>query len=436
MKRLFVLLLVVLAVPVVAKSADSDNPPRALHDYLARPEPAFGWTLQNQQKLDAGTVYNVELTSQTWQGIVWKHALQICEPDQLDHKRHVLLFVNGGRIGRTPSEGDTARGLALARLSGARVAMLYQVPNQPLFDNRFEDDLITETWLKFLETGDKNWPLLFPMVKSAVAAMDAVQQMAADKWGEPVDAFVVTGASKRGWTSWLSAVGDKRVIGIAPMVIDVLNFHPQMKHQLATWGKYSEQIVDYTSKGLVKLENETPRDIELRTFMDPYTYRKQLTLPKLLINGTNDRYWVLDALNLYWDDLTGPKFVLYVPNAGHGLEGGREHALSTLAAFFRHVVSDTALPQLKWKHENGDNGVLRLSIESSARPEAVRTWVARSNTMDFREAHWEPQLIEGTDGPIVVEIAKPTEGHIALYGEVHFKLGPLPYSLCTQIRSE
>ena len=45
-----------------------------------------------------------------------------------------------------------------------------------------------------------------------------------------------------------------------------------------------------------------------------------LKQPKLLLLGTNDRYWPLDALNVYWDGLPGDKYVTYVPNNGHGLK--------------------------------------------------------------------------------------------------------------------
>ncbi len=67
-------------------------------------------------------------------------------------------------------------------------------------------------------------------------------------------------------------------------------------------------------------KTETPEGTKLWKMVDPFTYRDRLTKPKLLINGTNDRYWTLDALDLYWNELKGPKYLVELPNAGHGLD--------------------------------------------------------------------------------------------------------------------
>jgi PhoPQ-activated pathogenicity-related protein len=413
-----------------------DEPvPSALFDYARRPEPAFSWKLVHNLNLDEGRVYDVDLTSQQWQGITWNHTLQIHEPKVIDHPRHVLLFVTGGRNGRRPGVGEMAMGRQLARLTRARVAMLFQVPNQPLLGDRVEDDLITETWLRYLETGDETWPLLLPMVKSAVKAMDAIEAVARQQWDGSVDGFVVTGASKRGWTSWLTPVVDKRVIGTAPLVIDVLNFRPQMDHQLATWGRYSEQIIDYTSKGLVKEGEETERERHLRRMMDPYTYRERLMLPKLMVNGTNDPYWVVDAMKLYWHDLAGPKYVLQVPNAGHGLEGGRGLAMSTIAAFFQHTATRTPLPALSWEHTDSPDGVI-LKIRSSHQPKSARLWVAHSDTKDFRRSKWEANPLQEDGGVYSGAVGKPDHGHAVHYGELQFESNGLPFSLCTLVRRD
>ncbi len=73
--------------------------------------------------------------------------------------------------------------------------MLKQVPNQPIFDGLTEDGAISYTFEQFLNTGDGTWPLLLPMVKSAVRGMDAVQQFAKQDWSLDVKNFTLTGAS-------------------------------------------------------------------------------------------------------------------------------------------------------------------------------------------------------------------------------------------------
>ena len=326
-------------------------------------------------------------------------------------------------------------GVKLAQAAQAPCVFLHQIPNQPLMGGRVEDDLISETFLKYLDSKDKTWPLLFPMVKSAVRAMDAIQELAEEEYGAQIEQFVVTGGSKRGWTTWLTAVADQRVAGIAPIVIDTLNLPVQMKHQMDTWGEYSEQIADYTSKGLVKVMHEQP-DNPLWRWVDPYTYRHQLELPKLLINGTNDRYWVVDAMNLYWDQLAGQKHVLYVPNGGHGLDAGKEDALTTLAVFTQHVALDQQLPQLTWQHDE-DHGRMRLTVGSDTIPESVALWSARSETRDFRSSKWSSTPIKASaEGSFTAHVDHPKSGHVAFHAEATYSFGPLIYGLSTQIRTE
>ncbi len=408
--------------------------PQEIFQFMEKEEPDFGWKQLQKKETEHGKIIHLELTSQRWQNIVWKHSLMVYEPLEVKHENHMLLFVTGGRNGRTPDEGDMKLGLALASRCRARIAMLHQVPNQPLLGDRYEDDLISETWLRYLDTEDATWPLLFPMVKSAVKAMDALQEFSKQQNNQEVKGFVITGASKRGWTSWLTPVVDKRVVGTAPIVIDTLNFSEQMKNQKATWGKYSEQIADYTSKGLVHPsgEAETPQEKRLWKMMDPYTYRKRLTLPKLVVVGTNDPYWVVDAMKFYWSGLVGPKYSLQVPNAGHGLDGGRDLALTTIAVFFQHVVVKNPAPQVSWTFKNKGDNQLAIEVQSDQEPESIHLWQATSRNKDFRPSKWTSRAIQEDETTLKI----PEAGHIAVFVEFRFKDFRTPYSLTSLVHVE
>jgi PhoPQ-activated pathogenicity-related protein len=337
--------------------------------------------------------------------------------------------------------------MGLAANIKSPIAILYHIPNQPLLDGKREDGLIAETYVRYLNTKDENWPLLFPMAKSVVKAMDALQAFAEQEWKMKVKQFIITGGSKRGWTSWMTAAtGDKRVKAIAPLVIDTLNMREQMAYQLTSFGAYSLMINDYTSRGLVPMPN-TPAAQKLWSMVDPYTYRDNLRLPKFIGNGANDPYWTTDALNLYWDGLKGDKWVCYVPNAGHDLQQrkddgtlDRARALNSLAAFARHVIFNKPMPKLRWKHDDANGRErhsvrsLRLTINANPAPVAARLWVAHAPTRDFRQAKWTEQTVTLNGSRVVGEVAPPTEGFVAFFGELEYEIDGLRYYLSTQMR--
>jgi PhoPQ-activated pathogenicity-related protein len=239
-----------------------------------------------------------------------------------------------------------------------------------------------------------------------------------------------------------AASGDPRVKAIAPMVIDTLNMPVQMANQVKAFGKPSEMINDYVERNLVPFP-DTPAAKKLWAMIDPWTYRAKLTLPKMLIHGTNDPYWPQDALNSYWGDLSGDKYVLYVPNAGHDLrqtdaDGRREaiplRAVNTLAAFARSQIFNQPMPKLTWKHETiGDQPHLRVASDPVAK--VFRVWVAESPTRDFRKAHWS--IKGGGDRPsdsVSVGTARPDTGYRAYFVEAEYDFHGLPLRLSTQIR--
>lgn len=398
-----------------------------LDGYLRRPEPACRWEKTGEQKLDGCTITELHLVSQVWQGITWEHKVQIFRPDGVRNPEFCALYNTGG----SGSAANTAMGLHLAKRSGALYAILYGIPKQPLYGGKTEDALVVHTWLKYLETGDASWPLHFPMAKGVLKAMDAIQEYVRGTGQPQVTGFLVHGASKRGWTTYLAGASrDPRIKAIAPMVIDVLNVRQQVKHQLAAYGKPSEQVDDYTREGIME-KLETPMGKKLMELEDPWSYRDRLTLPKLLILGTNDRYWTQDALNLYWDGLKGPKWVLYVPNSGHGLED-RERVFATLSAFIRKTANNESWPEMDWSYrKSGDR--LELTLRSSIRPLEARLFSTQAKNLDFRDSRWsfEPMVI---GSPAKGARKRPSTGNEAVFGEALYELGGQKFTLSTQIR--
>lgn len=345
--------------------------PTELETFVRKPDPSFAWHEAAKHEDRA----ELRLTSQTWQGNAWKHDLVVVNPPRRPEATHstnvgretVILYITGDRVDRA----DMPFIKTLAANANMRVAALFDVPNQPIFDQR-EDALIALTFGKYMETGDPSWPLLFPMTKAAIRAMDALQQ-----WDPRIGRFVVTGASKRGWTTWLTAAtGDTRIKGIAPMVFDFLNFKAQLDHQIASWGKFSEMLGDYIARDQPQAV-ETSEGKKLASMVDPYSYRQRLIVPKLIVLGANDRYWTSDAHRLYTGGLQGRTFYRIVPNVGHDLGGGAA-ASASIGFFARGVAGILEKGAQKWF----DKGVVPRDL--------VVTWSAQSSNRDFRSKQWGP----------------------------------------------
>jgi PhoPQ-activated pathogenicity-related protein len=410
-----------------------------LADYVAAKDDSYQWVKRTEGNILSCKYVELTLTSQTWRGITWKHQLFLLKPSQLNPKaRHAILLIGGGNWRAELADPNTqqklpgeAQLLALAAEQvQTPVAILLHVPQQPIFDGKREDQIIAYTFREFLQSEDSTWPLLLPMVKSAVRGMDACQEGMKTEWGLDVQHFTVTGASKRGWTTWLTGAVDERVTAIAPMVIDMLNMSPQIALQKESFGELSEQIDEY--EGLDR-QIDTPRGKALRKIVDPYEYRDRLTQPKLVILGTNDRYWPLDAERNYWPDLEGEKYLLRIPNNGHGLKD-YARIIGGLNALHQRVISGKPLPKLTWEFDEAKEHV-ELVVQSDAAPSRVRTWTSSARTRDFRESQWTSANATNGGEAYTARLARPADGCAALFAEVVFAEDkPEQFSLTTNVR--
>jgi PhoPQ-activated pathogenicity-related protein len=408
--------------------------------YVAKPDDTFSWELRTRYRAKGADAIELLLQSQTWQGTAWKHQVVLIKPRGLDKPDHALLIVGGGRwqesyADPSPGEEDLPKGgntfVTLARLLHTVVVVVGQVPYQPLF-NLTEDRLIAHTFDEYLRSGDPEWPLLLPMVKTVVRALDASDEASRREWHQPLTTFTVFGASKRGWTTWLTGAVDPRVTAIAPVVFDALNMAEHFPHQTAVFGAPSEAIKPYTDLGLPEILT-SDRGAPLRGIVDPYSYLDALKQPKLIMIATNDAYFPSDSANLYWDALEGPKYLLYLPNEPHSIKHYGQ-AFGALRALQRSVTGGAPLPKLEWEFAwSADAAGGRLCVRSDPKPRAVRLWTANSDGSDFRHATWTAGAEMNARDAASIGLEPPAAGYRSVVAEVDYGHLLGAYSLSTNL---
>ncbi len=441
-KTVFQLPLISL-LALIVQAVPSETP---LDRYVAAPDPNFKYELVKTIPGESSTTYVLNMVSQRYLTAaevnrpIWKHWVTIVKPDKVTTNIG-LLFIGGGDNGDPVPEVDPlAR--EIAATTGAVVASLSNVPNQPLIfadetRERSEDAIIAYTWDKFLRTGDPKWPLRLPMTKSAVRAMDAVSGFLASTAGGNVvvDKYVVCGESKRGWTTWTSAAVDKRVVALIPEVIDLLNIGPSMRHHYRVYGSYSSELDDYAQAGIM-LRMKTAQYHNLMKIVEPFEYRDRFTMPKLIINASGDQFFLPDSSQFYFDQLPGEKYLRYVPNADHGV---RDHsdAGESIAAYFASIVNGTKRPQFSWHIQPAGTIILDTKTE----PSAIKLWQATNpKARDFRlqtigPAYKSSNVSALSLGHYVIRVRQPPKGYTAYFVELTYASGSkYPFKFTTGVQ--
>jgi len=442
--------LLCLVVMLFATDAAAEKPPQsnrtALADYIAKKDDTYAWRVEKEVESPGLKSVVIRLKSQTWRSEkdvdrpVWEHWLVLAIPEKVTTD-HAFLMIGGGSHDSNTPDGADLLTATIARSTGSIVAELKNVPNQPMvFHNdgqpRKEDDLIGYAWSQFLETGDATWLPRLPMVKSAVRAMDCITEFAASDAGgnRLVEKFVVGGGSKRGWTTWMTGAADPRVAAVVPIVIDVVNAEPSLRHHAQAYGFWSEAIGNYYQHKILQ-RFDHPRMRDLYEIVDPYYHIDQLTEPKYIVNGSGDQFFLPDSSRFYFDQLKGEKLLRYVPNADHGLKGS--DAIQSIAAFYHLISTDRPLPEYGWTFE--DDGSIRAT--SKTKPTQVMFWQAHNgDARDFRlktigAAFKGVELRPTADGDYVSPVPSDKPGWTASFIEFSYDVGSsFPLKVTTAVR--
>ncbi len=416
----------------------------ALDEYVKRPDPNFRYALHSTVKGDGVTMYVLDMTSQEWltprevNRTIWKHWLTVIVPDQVKSDI-AFLYITGGDINSKAPDKVPAQFGAMSKATGTVTAQLSGVPNQPLvfvWDDvreREEDALIAYTWDKYLKTGDTRWPARLPMTKSAKAAMDAVTGFAKEH-SIDVNRYVVSGGSKRGWTAWTTAAVDDRVIAVAPIVIDLLNIVPSFEHHYEVYGGYAPAVGDYMEFNTMDWTG-TPEYKSLMELVEPFEYRKRLTMPKFIMNSTGDQFFLPDSSQFYFDQLEGEKYLRYVPNTDHGLGGS--DAWESAIAWYDSIVSGKERPKFSWEI---DKEAGTITVHAQDAPTVVKLWRATNpNARNFMkdvigQAYASTELPSSPGGTYVARVPKPEKGWTAFFVELTYPSGvAVPFKFTTPV---
>ena len=390
--------------------------------YIEKKEAVFSWVDTQQRvqpELSTATAHVLNVTSLEWldvsraygpTGSVWTHQVAVVVPKVVTEKSFAVSVMTGGcneNPGPVPEDEEyliVAGDLAMR--TGAIAVVIYQIPNchivypsDPDKKRRSEDAMIAWAWRQYLDDPhhDPEWLPRFPMAKAGFQCMRAAAEYVEKAGLAKIDSWFVSGASKRGWTTWMVGAADckscVRIRGIAPLVPIVPNLMPDVHQQFRSYGGFTFAFRDYMDAGIVA-RLDTPAAQLLVSHVDPASYMDRLSRPnltKVAVLSSNDEFMQMDWTGT-WPRWGGESHVLIVPNSEHSLATGIPEVLSTLAATFSSVAAgaDAAHRLSITSSRNATTGELTVTIDDGpSRPKLTKVVLRHAQTLqaarrDFR----------------------------------------------------
>ncbi|ENG6259251.1 PhoPQ-activated pathogenicity-related family protein [Yersinia enterocolitica] len=404
------------------------------------------YNLLSQENLPGLEWRRYQLTSQHWspEGLVtpaaWQHEVEVFIPSESTSTQGLVVINNGTNhaTDKVPASGPTDFSIDelqnIAHQTNTVVIAVSTIPNQYLEyqqDNepRKEDYSVARSWTLFMDAPESRAivPLQVPMAAAISQAMTMAQQALPEK---ALDSFIVTGLSKRGWTTWLTAIADSRVVAIAPFVIDLLDTRAALEHMYQSYGgnwpiAFTPYYLDEVDKKL-----DTAGFAKLMQIIDPLQYmgteyQSRLSIPKYIINASGDDFYVPDNTDFYYDKLPGEKALRVAPNSSHS--GIKAFSGPSLISFVNRMRQSMPMPQVNANIAIKDK-VQTLTVSLSETPDKVLLWTAaNSEARDFRYAcnvrYSEFPLAVTPANTLDIALTVPTSGWQATFVEATFSDG-------------
>ncbi|EJW6641486.1 PhoPQ-regulated protein [Salmonella enterica subsp. enterica serovar Infantis] len=394
------------------------------------------------------------LNSQTWspQGVVsperWQNGVDIYIPDSAREKNALVVINNGSNNNGsgTPVAPTNFNEEELSRIAIATrtvVISVSNVPNQVLSYQGVttplgEDNSVAYSWKLFIGDTHKyqDASLHIPMAASVSQAFRLAKK---ELTQQNINKFIVTGASKRGWAAWLTALSDLDVGAVVPFAMDLLNTQKSLEHMYQSYGKnWPVAFYPYYNQGIDQ-QVGTDKFARLMRLEDPLTYLNtdmgdRLKIDKYIINASGDDFYVPDNSHFYYGLLPGSKSLRVVPNSTHN--GILSVAEQSLITFVNRFQEKQKLPEITENVQSRGDGKKELVVNFSEKPVAILQWTARNPAArDFRYAcdikyNSVPVSLATGDNTLSISLTTPDSGWQATYIEATFTDG---YVATTQV---